>query len=121
MSLRPTYSTQTTPPHRDFYGRLRPALPTKVFPNANSVYKVDNSFQLTRSINTSPFIEIVKIKVLKKVDVGKFKFSQSVLAGVEEGPHNLNGRDVFVKFFDPLYVNPDDLQTICTSGHRVYH
>ena len=121
MSLRPTYSSQATPPHRDFYGRLHLALPTNAFPTANSAYKVDSSFQLTRSINTSPFVEIVKIKVLKKVDVGKFKFSQSVLARVEEGPHSLNGRDVFVKFFDPLYVDPDDLQTICTSGHRVYH
>ena len=69
--------------------------------------------------NIYVLVEIVKIKVLKIVDMGKFKFSQSVLACVEKGPHNLNGRDVFVKFFDPLYVNSDDLQTICTAGHRV--
>src|SRR5205809_6352670 len=121
MSLRPTNPSQATPPHRDFYGRHFPALPTKALPTANSVYKVDSSFQLTRPINTSPFLEIVKIKVLKKVDVGKFKFSQSVLTHVEEGPHNINGRDVFVKFFDPLYVNPDDLQTICTFGHLFFY
>ena len=121
MSLRPTYLSQATPPHPDFYGHHLPALPTKAFPTSNSFYKVNRSFQLTRPINTSPFLEIVKIKVLKKFDVGKFKFSQSVLAHVEEGPHNLNGRDVFVKFFDPLYVNPDDLQTICTFGHLVFY
>lgn len=119
MSLTLIYPSRATPPHRDFYGRLHTALPTKAFPTANSVYKVNNSFQLTRPINTPPFVEFVKIKVLKKVDVGQFKFSQSVLARVEQGPRNLNGRDVFVKFFDPLYVNPDDLKTICTSGHRV--
>lgn len=34
------------------------------------------------------------------------------LANVEDGPRNLLGKEVFLKFFDPMYINPDDWPTI---------
>ena len=114
MDPKPSY-----PPHpgnagKDFYGRSLPPLPTKPYLSARKQYKVGTSFRLSRPINTPPYLEFVVVKIVKIVDVAKFNYVQSVHAQVEEGPRHLVGKDVFLKIFDSLYVNPDDLETICT-------
>ena len=101
---------------RDFYHRLLPPMATEQFPSVQSVYKLGNIFQITRPKNTHPFIEILKIKVIKPIEVADEMNSQSFLAQIEDGPSHFNGRTVFIKVYDPLYVNPDHLKTICTSA-----
>lgn len=90
----------------DFYGRPLPSLPSQTPPRPERQYSVNTSFSLTRPNET------IKITVSKHVDIGFCKFSQAVLATIEEGPNYLQGKTVFMKFYDPLFVNPDDLQTI---------
>lgn len=90
----------------DFYGRHLPLLPSQSPQRPERQYSINKSFSLTRPN------EIIKITVSKHVDVGFCKFSQAVLATVHEGPKHLQGTTVFVKFYDPLFLNPDDLRTI---------
>src|SRR5271154_866127 len=101
-------------PSRDSYGRPLPPMPTTK-PRAESTYRVDRTFQITRPSGTYPFIEILDIKILKAVDVGNECTNQCFIAQVEKGPRHLNGLSVFIKLFDPLYVNPDYLKTISTA------
>ena len=89
----------------DFYGRDLPSLPSQT-QRPERQYSVNKSFSLRRPN------ENIKITVSKYVDVGFCKFSQAVLATVEEGPDYLQGTTVFVKFYYPLFLNPDDLRAI---------
>src|SRR5271170_1061409 len=100
-------------PSRDSYGRPLPPMPTTK-PRAESTYRVDRTFQITRPSGTYPFIEILEIKILKAVDVGNNCTNQCFIAQVEKGPSRLNQLPVFIKIFDPVYVNPDYLKNICT-------
>jgi len=96
----------------DYFGRNLPPLPDKPFMKASKLYATNNSFNLYRLQNSPPGIETVRVTVVKPVDVGYSCMSQSVIAQVDEGPPYLQGRTVFIKFYDPLYINPDCLQTI---------
>ena len=95
----------------DYFRRQLPPLPSVTSPFPNKFYTVDSSFTLRRPRDPSPS-EIVKVTVTEAVDVGWCNLSQSVKARVEDGPQYLLGKEVFLKFFDPLYINPDDLPTI---------
>jgi hypothetical protein len=75
-------------------------------------YRPDQAFELFNSERTDPE-NVVKITVIEPTDVGYGKFSQSVRARVLEGPPHILRKEVFVKFYDPLYINPDDIKTIC--------
>ncbi len=94
----------------DFYGRELPPLPSQTPQRPERQYSVNKSFSL-RSPN-----ETIKITISNQIDVGFCKFSQAVLAAVEDGPGYLKGTTVFVKFYDPLFLNPDDLRTIPSSA-----
>jgi|SRR5579859_5299606 len=102
-------------PSRDSYGRPLPPMPTTK-PTAASTYRIDHTLRATRPSGTYPFVDIVDIKIVQPVDVGDNCTNQCFIAQVEKGPSYLNGRSVFVKVFDPLYVNPDFLKTICTPA-----
>src|SRR5271154_685820 len=102
-------------PSRDSHGRPLPPMPTKKSPRAESTYCVDRTFQIKRPSGSYPFIEILDIKILTAVDVGNNRTNQCFIAQVEKGPSRLNQHPVFIKVFDPLYVNPDYLQTISTA------
>jgi len=93
---------------RDCFGRTLPRLPTKSPSFPFEIYPVGATFTLRRPKESSPQ-EIVKVSITKPVDVGWCKLSQAVLGRVNDGPRHLRGQDVFLKFFDPLYLNPDDL------------
>jgi hypothetical protein len=81
------------------------------FLTVKSQYAVGRSFWLFRpSARASK--EMVLITVVRSVDVGYGKNSQSLIAFVNEGPANLHGKNVFIKFYDPLYLNPDFCKTI---------
>jgi hypothetical protein len=94
----------------DYFGRQLPPLPS-TSPLPNKFYAVDSSFTLRRPRDPAPS-ETVKVNVIEAVDVGWCNLSQSVKARVEDGPQYLLGKEVFLKFFDPLYISPDDLPTI---------
>lgn len=98
----------------DYFGRQLPPLPSTPPPFPNKFYAVDNSFTLHRPRDPAPR-ETVKVTVTEAVDVGWCNLSQSVKARVEDGPKYLLGKEVFIKFFDPLYINPDDLPTASIS------
>ena len=86
----------------DYFGRQLPPLPpTAPFPH--KFYDVDRSLSLHRPGQT------VQVRVTKAVDVGWCKLSQSFKARVEAGHENLQDKEVFIKIFDPLYINPDDI------------
>ena len=97
----------------DYFGRQLPPLPSTP-PLPNKFYVADSSFILRRPRDPLPS-ETVKVTVTEAVDVGWCNLSQSVKARVEDGPQYLLGMEVFLKFFDPLYINPDDLPTIGIS------
>src|SRR5271156_76008 len=103
----------------DCFGRNLPPLPNKPFMKASKLYAADKSFLLFRPQNSPPGIEAVSVTVVKPVDVGYSCMSQSVLAQVDDGPCNLQGRMVFLKFYDPLYINPDDLETISIPPYEL--
>ena len=105
----------TSPPTgRDSLHRRLPSMP-KTKPLAKSTYDVGATFQITRPSSTHPFIEILQIKLLQPGHVGDNRTSQSFVAHVEDGPRRFKGMNVFIKVYDPLYINPDHLKTICTS------
>ena len=95
----------------DIYGRCLPALPMKPFMNAKKQYEVDSSFSLFRPKEPPPD-EMVRVRVIHAVDIGCSKMTQSVIAHVDEGPSYLHGKNVFLKFYDPLYINSDDLRIL---------
>ena len=100
-------------PSNDIFGRLLPPLPSPTPPHASSVYGVNAILSLTRPTGGKR-TETVIIRVVKPLELGYCLFSQSLLAQVESGPTYLTGQTVFVKVYDPWYINPDDLRTVGT-------
>src|SRR5208282_6902802 len=92
----------------DWRGRVLPPLPNKPFLSAIMQYRPDQVFQLVARGN-APSAELVKVTLLEPTDVGYGNFTQSVKARVTDGPVDLVDKTVFLKFYDPLYINPDDL------------
>lgn len=97
----------------DIFGRLLPPLPSPTPPHASSVYGVNAILSLTRPTGEK-CTETVIIRVVKPLELGYCLFSQSLLAQVESGPTYLTGQTVFIKVYDPWYINPDDLRTVGT-------
>ena len=93
----------------DCFGRQLPLLPSKSPPYPQQIYTVNTKLSLTRANNPSSKLVVVTIKEV--VDVGWCKLSQSFLAHVNSGPKTVQGKSVFLKIFDPLYFNPDELPT----------
>lgn len=96
----------------DWRGRPLPPLPDKPFLTAILQYRPDQTFELFSRYSTR-HEKVVKITVIEPTDVGYGKLSQSFKARVMEGPPHLVDKTVFAKFYDPLYINPDDVLTIC--------
>ena len=96
----------------DWRGRPLPPLPDTPFLTAILQYRPDQTFELFSRDSTHPE-KVVKITVIEPTDVGYGKLSQSFKARVIEGPPHLVDKTVFAKFYDPLYINPDDVLTIC--------
>ena len=94
----------------DFFKRSLPHLPTKDPGSPRDFYAPGKSFTLCRPRNIPS--DSIKIKIVKCVDVYFKNFSQAVTAVVINGPAYWVGKTIFVKFYDPLYVSPDDLQTL---------
>lgn len=95
----------------DYRGRPLPPLPTRPFLSAIIEYRPDRKFDL-RSNNPGE-TDNVQLLVLEPVDAGYGCFSQSVKAIVIQGPSELINKTVFAKFYDPLYIIPDVVYTIC--------
>lgn len=110
------YLDEPYPPEKrssgDFFGRQLPPLPTKRVCPPEKYYSVDSSFTLSQSKPPPPPPEALKVTIIKATDVGWCKLSQSVCARIDDGPQHWLGKIVFLEFFDPLYINPDDLQTL---------
>lgn len=100
-------------PSNEIFGRVLPPLPSPTPPHASSVYGVNTILSLTRPTGGKR-TETVMIRVVKPLELGYCQFSQSLLAQVESGPTHLSGQTVFVKIYDPWYINPDDLRSVCT-------
>lgn len=98
-------------PGTDFFGRLLPSLPSRIPPHPAIIYGAGSIHTITRPAGGTR-IETVTLRVVKPIEVGFCQFAQSILAQVDSGPQDLVGRTVFVKIFDSLYVNPDDLLTL---------
>ena len=100
-------------PSNDIFGRLLPPLPSRTPPHPSSIYEVNAILSLTRPTREKR-TETVIVRVVKPLQLGYCLFSQSLLAYVESGPTYLAGQTVFIKVYDPWYINPDDLRTIGT-------
>ena len=111
MSEKHPYPPDKARLNGDIYGRCLPALPMKPFMKAKKQYEVNSSFCLFRPKEPPPD-EMVRVRVTHAADVGYSKMTQSVIAHVDEGPSYLHGKNVFLKFYDPLYINPDDLRIL---------
>jgi hypothetical protein len=105
MENHPFYPPGQARARGDSCHRPLPPLPNKPFLRVTRQYCRDASFILIRPNDVA-----VRVKVTKPLDVCFTNFAQSVEAKVEEGPSNLNGRLVYLNFFDSLYLNPDDLE-----------
>ena len=97
----------------DCFGRNLPPLLNKPFVKAQKLYA--KSFNLFRAQNSPPGVETVRVTVVNPVDVGYSCMSQSIVVQVDDGPRNLQGQTVFLKFYDPLYIFTF-LQTIRISS-----
>jgi len=95
----------------DSRGRPLPPLPTQPFLKAIATYRSDQSLDL---VPQDPATNIVKIVVAEPVDVGYGNFSQNIKAVLVNGLSDLVNKLVYVKFYDPMYINPDDVKTICS-------
>jgi hypothetical protein len=96
----------------DFFGRQLPPLPAKRVCPPEKYYSVNSSFVISRSKPSPTPPETLKVTIIDATDVGWCKLSQSVRSRIDDGPQHWVGKVVFLKFFDPLYINPDDLQTL---------
>jgi hypothetical protein len=90
-------------------------VPKKRFLSAHKQYEAGTTFKLFRSKEQHVFVEMVLITVLRAVDVGFSTLTQATIARVDEGPSNLLGKEVFLKFYDPLYIHPDVYNTYFIS------
>src|SRR5436190_11237032 len=107
LMFRPyAYPPEARASGRDYFGRPLPPLPSKTPKPPQFQYAENKSFSLNRPN------EVVTVTITKQVDVGYSNFSQAVLANVDDGPPCLVGKEVFLKFYDPLFLNPDDLESI---------
>jgi hypothetical protein len=110
MQKPPYYASEGPRVTVDQYGRPLPPLPQKPFLKAAKQYAKGTVFELqSRDENVAQ--KAIKITVLEPLDVGYGKVSQSVKARVDEGPRALQGNIFFVKFYDQLYISPEDLFT----------
>jgi len=90
----------------DCYGRILPRLSNAPFPRAAIHYAPGNTFTLT-NLDTGD----VSIQIDKQVSVGYGLFPQTVIGTVLNGPEHVKGKTLLFKFYDPLYLNPDDVFT----------
>src|SRR5271163_539580 len=95
----------------DRRGRPLPPLPNKPFLTAILQYRPDQTFEL---FPHDPAEKNIKIAVIESTDVEYGKFLQSFKARVVSGPSHLINKPLYARFYDPLYINPDDVLTICT-------
>ena len=110
--LRYAYPPEARGSGRDYFGRPLPPLPSKTPKGPRFQYAINKSFSL-KTPN-----QVVTVTVVKHLDVAFSNFSQAVLANIEDGLSDLAGKQVFLKFYDPLFLNPDDLQSIRMSATR---
>lgn len=99
----------------DYFKRPLPKLPSVSPPLPHQTYSADATFTLYRGYLRN---ETVKVSVKNPLDIGWCNLSQSFLARVDEGPTSLAGKIVFVKVFDSLYINPDDLPVSSIFPHN---
>ena len=93
----------------DAFGRQLPLLPSKSPPYPHQVYTVNMKLSLTHT--NDPVSKVVVVAIKDVIDVGWCKYSQSFLTHVDSGPKPIQGKTVFLKVFDPLFFNPDELPT----------
>ena len=91
----------------DCFGRQLPPLSNKAT-KPSKTYAIDNTFVLSRPREPPP-PEFVKVTIVEPVQIGYSMLSQCLIVQAEEGPRNINGRYGFIKVYDPLYINSDQL------------
>lgn len=91
----------------DCFGRPLPPLPNKA-KKPSKMYEINNTFLLSRPREPPP-PEFVKVTIVKPVEIGYSMLAQGLVVQAEGGPPNINGRYVFIKVYDPLYINPDQI------------
>lgn len=101
---------------KDVLGRPLPSLPTTSPPFPQKIYHNGASFTLLKPKSFPP--ELARVTITESVDVGWCNLSQAVLAHVDSGTSNFAGESVFLKFFDPLYLNPDELPSKSSISPR---
>lgn len=57
-----------------------------------------------------------KVKIVEMLDTGYGRKLQTVLATVKEGREDLQGKEVVLRIFDPVYISPDQLSLIPFHG-----
>ena len=114
MEYHPFYPPGQARAKGDSCHRPLPPLPNRPFLRVTRQYCRDAAFLLI-----GPNDAEVRVKVIKPLRVCFSNFAQTVEAVVEEGPSNLHGRLVCLNFFDPLYLNPDDLEFGNLPQHHV--
>ena len=88
----------------DYFGRQLPPLPNKA-KLPSKTYAINNTFLLSRP--GPP--ELIKVTIVKPIQNGYSMLAQSLVVKTEGGLPNLNGKHVFIKVYDPLYINPDQI------------
>src|SRR5271156_4099778 len=94
----------------DCFGRQLPPLPNKAT-KPSKTYAINNTFVLSRPREPPP-PEFVKVTIVEPVQIGYSMLNQCLIVQAEEGPRNIHGRYVFIKVYDPLYINPDQIPNL---------
>jgi len=86
-----------------------PLMPSK--PILRAAYQYEKGRHITLCSNPAALIEgiAIVVKIEKPISIGHGQFSQVVLAVVDSGRNDLVGKHVIIRFFDPLYLDPDNL------------
>ena len=93
-----------------------PLMPSKPILRAAYQYEKDRRFALCSHSNTPVHEDATIIKVQKPISIAYGYVSQIVLATVESGREDIVGKTVIAKFFDPLYLIPDNLSFVRHVG-----
>jgi hypothetical protein len=111
MYEEPTYDNQ-----RVWNGMPLPLMPSQPILRAAYQYQPNSRFALCTHPHTPAKNDVVVITVQKPIKIGYGCVSQVVLATVESGRDELVGKTVIVKFFDPLYLIPENLSFVRLVG-----
>jgi len=104
-------------------GTLLPRMPEMLVKNCILQYGPDVQLKLfPHERNKISGVEEengVDVRIIQPLDIGYGKKQQTVIATVQSGREEIRGKTVVLRFFDTVYISPDQLPLIPHHGAAV--